>query len=132
VAGGRRVPSLEASDLKSGDRSIQDAVEAYEGKLEPDQTLVAVVDERQLRRRLTQADVNIELLLTRGLFDIIEKDLPAGNALAMWALVLREIPTMDRVDRTDVVRNVRHEDEGRLCPRRWCRFWERWSPEMIR
>lgn len=109
-------PHLKPQTSNRGDRSIQDAVEAYEGRLEPDQTLVAVVDERQLRRRLTQAEINIELLSTRGLFDIIEKDLRAGDALAMWAMVKREIPTMDRIDRTDVVCNVRHEDEGIAAP----------------
>lgn len=103
-------PGMKPETANKGDRSIQDAVEAYEGQLSPDETLIAVVDERRLRKRLTQAEVNIELLSTRGLFDIIEQDLHAGDAMAMWRLVQREIPTMDPIDRTDVVRNVRHED----------------------
>jgi hypothetical protein len=109
-------PHLQPQTANKGDRSIQDAVEAYEGKLDPDQTLIAVVDERKLRRRLTQAEINIELLSTRGLFSIIEKDLHQGDAQAMWRLVKREIPTMDPIDRTDVVRNVRHEDDGIAAP----------------
>ena len=61
-------PELEPKTTDKGDRSIQDAVETYEGRIRPDETLIALVDERRLRRRLSAAEANVELVSTRTLF----------------------------------------------------------------
>jgi len=111
-----RPPGLEPKTSDKGDRSIQDAVEAYEGRIGPDETLVALVDDKKLRRRLSNAEVNVELVTTRALFKIIDEDLHAGDAEAMWRMVKNANPTMANADRKDVVRNVRHPDDEPAAP----------------
>lgn len=104
-------PDLEPKTSDKGDRSIQDAVEAYDGRIGPTETLMALVDDKKLRRRLTTAEVNVEILTTRALFKMIEENLHAGDAEAMWRMVKMANPTMSPVDRRDVVRNVRDQDD---------------------
>lgn len=79
--------------------------------MDPGDRLVALVDERRLRKRLGRADVNIELLSTRGFFRKFENDLGRGDALAIWRLVLIANPLMDPIDETLIVRNVRGDDD---------------------
>lgn len=99
-------PGLEPQTKNKGDRSIQDAIEQYENNMQPDETIIAIVDDRQLRKRLSRADVNIELITTFALFSIIETELHAGVAEEMWRMVKLANPTADGHDEHISVRNV--------------------------
>jgi hypothetical protein len=109
-------PELEPSSSDKGDLSILELVETYENKMEPDETIIAIVDDAKLRKRLSRSDVNIDLISTRALFSIIEKDLHKDNAESMWMLVRLANPTADPRNEIMSVRNIKFTDGGIAAP----------------
>lgn len=90
--------ALKPRSSDKGDRSIQDAVEDFEDRLADDETLVVIVDDRKLRRRLERANVNVRRISSRALFDLLADEFNIGDAAEMWAKVLAVNPTMDCIN----------------------------------